>query len=170
MRFKPPPATVNMGWRVEFRSMEVQLSDYENAAFSIFIMLLTRSILHFDLNFYIPLSMVDENMKNAQQRDAIFTQLFWFRKQVTSNSLNGLIGYHEGSVSEEIIIRRVTRLVMEHTDNECHLKIHSIGSDNNIQRSNICNLTSKPQFKTIQDHSRPAEEDTIDEKAVESNL
>ncbi|KAJ3223275.1 hypothetical protein HK099_001316 [Clydaea vesicula] len=69
MRFKPPsPTTPNIGWRVEFRSMEIQLSDFENAAFSIFVVLLTRTILSFDLNFYAPLSKVDENLKKAQKR------------------------------------------------------------------------------------------------------
>jgi glutamate--cysteine ligase catalytic subunit len=48
-----------MGWRVEFRSMEVQLTDFENAAFSIFIVLLSRAILTFGLNFYIPISKVE---------------------------------------------------------------------------------------------------------------
>jgi glutamate--cysteine ligase catalytic subunit len=47
-----------MGWRVEFRSMEVQFTDFENAAFSIFIVLLSRAILTFGLNFYIPISKV----------------------------------------------------------------------------------------------------------------
>ena len=47
MRWKPPPnkphlCSPHIGWRVEFRSMEVQLTDYENAAFSVFIVLLTR--------------------------------------------------------------------------------------------------------------------------------
>ena len=58
MRFKPPPLGGQIGWRVEFRSMEVQVTDFENAAFSIFIVLLTRAILSFGLNFYIPLSKV----------------------------------------------------------------------------------------------------------------
>lgn len=38
--------------------MEVQMTDYENAAFSIFIVLLTRAILSFKLNFYMPISEV----------------------------------------------------------------------------------------------------------------
>jgi glutamate--cysteine ligase catalytic subunit len=58
LRFKPPPPASTMGWRVEFRSMEVQLTDFENAAFSIFIVLLSRAILTFGLNFYIPISKV----------------------------------------------------------------------------------------------------------------
>jgi hypothetical protein len=35
----------DIGWRVEFRSMEIQITDFENAAFSIFIVLVTRAIL-----------------------------------------------------------------------------------------------------------------------------
>lgn len=59
MRFKPPPPTApNIGWRVEFRSMEIQLTDRENAAFAIFVVLLVRAILSFDLNLYMPLSKV----------------------------------------------------------------------------------------------------------------
>jgi glutamate--cysteine ligase catalytic subunit len=60
MRFKPPPVDSPIGWRVEFRSMEVQLTDFENAAYSVFIVLLTRAILSFNLNFYMPISKVRE--------------------------------------------------------------------------------------------------------------
>ena len=45
MRFKPPPPGSPIGWRVEFRPMEVQLTDFENAAFAVFIVLLTRAII-----------------------------------------------------------------------------------------------------------------------------
>lgn len=58
MRFKPPPPNSTIGWRVEFRPMEAQLSDFENAAFSIFIVLLTRVISSYRLNLLIPLSKV----------------------------------------------------------------------------------------------------------------
>lgn len=58
LRFKPPPPNSSIGWRVEFRSMEVQLTDFENAAFSIFTVLLSRAILYFNLNFYVPISKV----------------------------------------------------------------------------------------------------------------
>ncbi|KAJ3194100.1 hypothetical protein HK101_003488 [Irineochytrium annulatum] len=85
MRFKPPPPSAsNIGWRVEFRSMEVQLTDYENAAYSIFVVLLSRTILSFNLNFYIPLSKVDENMRAGVTRDAVLNQKFWFRDNVGS--------------------------------------------------------------------------------------
>lgn len=58
IRFKPPPVNSPIGWRVEFRSMEIQMTDFENAAFSVFIVLLTRAIISFDLNFYMPISLV----------------------------------------------------------------------------------------------------------------
>ncbi|KAA1093230.1 hypothetical protein PGT21_029079 [Puccinia graminis f. sp. tritici] len=85
VRFKPPPSassSSDIGWRVEFRTMEVQITDFENAAYSIFVVLLIRAILMFDVNFYIPLSKVDENMRRAQQRDAARSSLFYFRTQI----------------------------------------------------------------------------------------
>lgn len=78
--------------------MEVQLTDFENAAFSIFIVLLSRAILTFGLNFYMPISkvrtssitftftesalQVDVNMERAQKRDAARQGKFYFRKSV----------------------------------------------------------------------------------------
>lgn len=60
MRFKPPPPNSSIGWRVEFRPLEVQLTDFENAAFVVFVVLLTRAILSFKLNLYIPITKVTE--------------------------------------------------------------------------------------------------------------
>ncbi|EKV16115.1 Glutamate-cysteine ligase catalytic subunit [Penicillium digitatum] len=81
MRFKPPPPDKDdIGWRVEFRSMEIQITDFENAAFSIFIVLITRAILSFDLNFYIPIQRTTDNMETAHARNAVLDRKFWFRK------------------------------------------------------------------------------------------
>ncbi|KAJ9142231.1 Glutamate-cysteine ligase [Coniochaeta hoffmannii] len=82
MRFKPPPADNSIGWRVEFRPMEIQITDFENAAFAVFIVLITRAILSFDLNFYIPIVKVDENMEAAHARDAVLDGKFHFRKNL----------------------------------------------------------------------------------------
>ncbi|MBW0462468.1 hypothetical protein O181_002183 [Austropuccinia psidii MF-1] len=83
VRFKPPPLNSStIGWRVEFRTMEIQITDFENAAYSIFVALLVRTILFFDLNFYIPISKVDENMHRAQQRNSYRNNKFYFRSQV----------------------------------------------------------------------------------------
>ncbi len=98
-RWKPPPPRVSpedphIGWRTEFRSMEVQLTDFENAAFVTFVVLVTRVLLSFDLALYIPLSKVDENMHRAQQVNAIMEQKYYFRKHVAPPELE-----------EEVMIR-----------------------------------------------------------------
>ncbi|CAM1500972.1 Fc.00g101340.m01.CDS01 [Cosmosporella sp. VM-42] len=80
MRFKPPPADNSIGWRVEFRSMEIQVTDFENAAFTVFMVLVTRAILSFDLNFYVPIKKVDENMERAHAVDSVLKEKFYFRR------------------------------------------------------------------------------------------
>ncbi|WFD26068.1 glutamate--cysteine ligase [Malassezia nana] len=86
MRFKPPPPGGLIGWRIEFRPMEIQLTDFENAAFSVFIALVTRVILAQGVDWYMPISLVDENMQRAQMRDAIHTQRFHFRSPRDSST------------------------------------------------------------------------------------
>ncbi|KAL4715235.1 hypothetical protein ACJJTC_007817 [Scirpophaga incertulas] len=82
MRFKPPPPNSSIGWRVEFRPCEAQLTDFENAAYVCFVVLLTRVILSYQLNFVTPISKVDENMQRAQRRGACLAQRFWWRRDV----------------------------------------------------------------------------------------
>ncbi|XP_047535750.1 glutamate--cysteine ligase catalytic subunit isoform X1 [Vanessa atalanta] len=82
MRFKPPPPNSPIGWRVEFRPCEAQLTDFENAAYVCFVVLLTRVILSYNLNFVMPISKVDENMQRAQRRGACTEQRFWWRRDV----------------------------------------------------------------------------------------
>lgn len=83
MRFKPPPSHDSpIGWRVEFRPLDLSLTDFENAALVVFLVLVTRAILSFRLNFYIPMSKAKENLKRAQMRDAVNSQKFYFRKSV----------------------------------------------------------------------------------------
>lgn len=87
MRFKPPPpSSPGIGWRVEFRPMEVQITEFENAALVVFIVLLTRIILTYKLNLLLPISKVDENMKEAQKRDAVQRCRFWFRKRIITHT------------------------------------------------------------------------------------
>jgi len=62
--------------------MEIQLTDFENAAFTTFITLITRVILTFDLNLYIPLSRVDANMQRAHGRNAAVNGKFFFRRHM----------------------------------------------------------------------------------------
>lgn len=71
VRFKPPPAGSSIGWRVEFRPMEVQITDFENAAFAVFVVLLTRAVLSMNLNFYIPISKVSDCSVSAYNWEVI---------------------------------------------------------------------------------------------------
>jgi len=87
VRWKPPPPRnspndPHIGWRTEFRTMEIQLTDFENAAFTAFTVLLTRVIITFDLNLYIPLSRVDSNMQRAHSRNAAAKGKFFFRRHL----------------------------------------------------------------------------------------
>ncbi|XP_076040414.1 glutamate--cysteine ligase isoform X3 [Oratosquilla oratoria] len=86
MRFKPPPPNSNIGWRVEFRPCEVQLTDFENSAYVVFVVLLTRAILSFNLNTLIPISKVDDNMIKSQKRNAVQVEKFWFRRDIYTRS------------------------------------------------------------------------------------
>ncbi|MCJ1343252.1 hypothetical protein MMC31_001445 [Peltigera leucophlebia] len=92
VRFKPPPSLFsedthnNTGWRVEFRSMEVQPTDFENAACAIFIVLFVRTLLHLDLSLYIPIKKLDENMATAHSRDAVLNGKFHWRYNVFPSS------------------------------------------------------------------------------------
>jgi glutamate--cysteine ligase catalytic subunit len=59
VRFKAP-LDDDMGWRVEFRTMEIQLTPDQNAAFSLIIFILVKLFNEIPfLNFYIPISKVD---------------------------------------------------------------------------------------------------------------
>lgn len=94
VRFKPPPSfDSNVGWRVEFRTMDIQLSDFENAAYVIFVVLLSRMIVSLNLNFQIPMSKVHSNFEKAILRDAALNEKFWFKSNiVTGNCKNNVFG------------------------------------------------------------------------------
>lgn len=87
VRWKPPTVDAavsgTIGWRVEIRTMESQHTDFENAAYTVFIALLTRVILFFNLRLYIPISLVEENFRRASEKDAIWKQKFWHRRRIT---------------------------------------------------------------------------------------
>ncbi|PVU87665.1 hypothetical protein BB559_001713 [Furculomyces boomerangus] len=101
VRFKPPPPGTDIGWRVEFRPIESQVTDFENAAYAIFIVLLTRAILSFDLDFYLPISQMDINMERAHKRDAVLNEKFYFRKNVFSRQSRSPSPNVSRSVSSE---------------------------------------------------------------------
>lgn len=80
MRLKPPPSVDSeIGWRVEFRTMDIQLTDYENSAMIVLLLMLNNVINNFDVDFIVPISKVDENMERAHDVDAILNQKFWVK-------------------------------------------------------------------------------------------
>ncbi|KAL8455250.1 hypothetical protein Emag_000920 [Eimeria magna] len=98
VRFKPPPqfmtadqqaagdASSLIGWRVELRTPEVQLTDFENANCIILIAALVELILEERIELYIPLSRNDVNMQRAAKLNSILNQRFYFRQDVRPNS------------------------------------------------------------------------------------
>lgn len=84
VRFKPPPPSSSIGWRVELRPMEVQLTDFQNSAFVVFSAILVKAIQDLKLNFYIPITKVDENLKTAHKRASVINDKFYFRKNIYS--------------------------------------------------------------------------------------
>ncbi|KAM5256788.1 glutamate--cysteine ligase catalytic subunit isoform 2-T2 [Ctenodactylus gundi] len=113
MRFKPPPPNSDIGWRVEFRPMEVQLTDFENSAYVVFVVLLTRVILSYKLDFLIPLSKVDENMKVAQKRDAVLQGMFYFRKDICKGGNAMVDGCGKASNSTELAAEEYTLMSID---------------------------------------------------------
>ncbi|GAB1605628.1 glutamate--cysteine ligase catalytic subunit-like [Argonauta hians] len=79
----------NSGWKIEFRTMELQLTDFENAALSVFVVLLSRAILASTLNLLVPITKVKENMETAQLPDAMNTAKFYFRQHVQRGANDG---------------------------------------------------------------------------------
>eukprot|EP00163_Fabomonas_tropica_P020853 TRINITY_DN36761_c0_g1_i1.p1 TRINITY_DN36761_c0_g1~~TRINITY_DN36761_c0_g1_i1.p1 ORF type:complete len:692 (-),score=111.14 TRINITY_DN36761_c0_g1_i1:95-2089(-) len=133
VRFKPPPPGTNIGWRVEFRPMEVQLTDFENAAFTVFSVLLSRVILSFDLNLYMPLSKVDENMQRAHARDAIHTQKFWFRRHVTARRAGFCVPTevcceHSGGESDDELLELTLNEIINGKEGVCAGLIELVNS------------------------------------------
>jgi len=73
LRFKPPPSlTSPIGWRVEFRTFDIQLTDFENAALIVLLGMIVNISNHFDVDFIMPISKIDENMDRAHLVDSVF--------------------------------------------------------------------------------------------------
>ncbi|KAJ1347076.1 Zn finger-containing GTPase- Activating Protein for ARF [Parelaphostrongylus tenuis] len=62
-----------IGWRVEFRPTEVQLTDFENAAYCCFVVLMTRVIISFRLTYLLPISMVSEKHETSSEKRCGFS-------------------------------------------------------------------------------------------------
>eukprot|EP01102_Stenamoeba_stenopodia_P011556 TRINITY_DN3564_c0_g1_i1.p1 TRINITY_DN3564_c0_g1~~TRINITY_DN3564_c0_g1_i1.p1 ORF type:complete len:620 (+),score=148.40 TRINITY_DN3564_c0_g1_i1:197-2056(+) len=84
VRFKLPPPDLSIGWRVEFRTMEAQFTDFENSAFAVFIAIVARMISDLNLTFYIPISKSDENLLTAHKPGSVVNHKFYWRRRVTA--------------------------------------------------------------------------------------
>ena len=74
------------GWSIEFNVMETQITDFENAAFVVFAILLARIIMDKKLNFYMPISKLDANFRRAEQRNAVLASKFYWRQYYSIDS------------------------------------------------------------------------------------
>lgn len=104
LRFKPPAMystslstedlAMKPGWRVEFRPMEIQLTDFENAAYSVFLILAGKAMVKYNPDFYISILKIDENMETAHKVDAATKEKFWFKNPYKWRiDFNQFIGY-----------------------------------------------------------------------------
>jgi len=76
------------------------MTDFENAAFAVFVVLLSRAILSFNLNFYIPISKVNPRSKRQCR---IYTDIF--RLTRTWEGLNNEMQLSlKSSISEKMFI------------------------------------------------------------------
>lgn len=66
--------------------MDIQLTDFENAALTVFMSMIVNVLNSFDVNFTLPITLVDENMKRVSKRNALLDLKFWFRTNVLPNN------------------------------------------------------------------------------------
>lgn len=80
LRFKPPKIEDNdCCFKIEVRPCELQLTAIENTAIMTFCLIYSQMIIKHDLNFIIPISLVDQNFERAHNYNAIEFQKFYFR-------------------------------------------------------------------------------------------
>lgn len=58
------------------------MTDFENAALIVVLGMIYNTLNHFDVNFMMAISLIDENMERAHERDAIYKRKFWFRTNI----------------------------------------------------------------------------------------
>ena len=83
IRFKPPHSfDSKLGWLMEFRAMDNPITDKEKAAIVFFFTLIQRIIVDEKLrvNFYVPISICDDNFDQALIQDTMIKGRFMFRR------------------------------------------------------------------------------------------
>ena len=139
----------------------MQLTDFENSAFTVFIVLLTRVILTFDLNLYIPLSRVDANMQRAHSRNASHRGKFFFRRHMAPLE-EGDDGYGVKYTS------MFSRLAKDEVDDEEEGSLSRVSSrgdidPNEIDENGVSNQRKKTPFAPGRYEENSYEEMTMKE-------
>ncbi len=74
----------NSGWRVEFRVMDLQLSDFENAAFGICSILICKALIWKNFFPYSNITDIDEDFNSAVQKCSYLNHKFiWNNQRMT---------------------------------------------------------------------------------------
>jgi len=68
--------------------MDIMLTDFENAAMTVMTGMLVNLVTEFDLDFIMPITLVDINMERAHLRNAVVDQKFWFKTSIFPEGLN----------------------------------------------------------------------------------
>ena len=151
VRFKPPPSFEDkekIGWRVEFRSMESQLTKERQFLFIHAIQVFARMIEDqtFGLNLYIPMDKANENFERAHSKDAATSQKFWFRKNIFASSSDSdeyveltLSEIFEGN-EEFIGLNNVLKIFNEHAEQKIKADLKTRG----------CIVTANQSEKTFE--------------------
>ncbi|XP_954798.1 glutamate-cysteine ligase, putative [Theileria annulata] len=74
----------NLPWRIEFRPMDIQMTDEENIMFISVLSYLVKVILKLKLNLYMPISLVDFNIQLASNIKSCYQQSFYFPKHINT--------------------------------------------------------------------------------------
>lgn len=80
LRFKPALSKDGDNfYKIEVRPCDLQITAFENAAITTFIILYSRIVLNYDVNFIIPMSQNDINFNNAHINDYVNQGKFFWR-------------------------------------------------------------------------------------------
>ena len=117
VRLKPPPSLDSpIGWRVEFRSMDVPLAGEQVFLLSHAVQILERLLVYgnHNLNFYVPISLTDENFRRANLRNAAQEGKFFWRTNIYDAGKPiieelTIAEIFEGKVSQHLIAGELSR-------------------------------------------------------------
>ncbi len=75
------PTNREDSWRVEFRTMEIQLTDFENTAMILFTVLYARACQAYQINPCFDITKNNINMRFANRCENLSATMFWWKDQ-----------------------------------------------------------------------------------------